>query len=123
MRSFGINGHVKLPGPSQNQPNVYEFGTPYKAIYEDLRAKDEALYEHKGLLQVSRGPADQPAVLAAGNHSQFCRWPVMCNAAFCTACKGYSKPSKSELLAMQMLRRNMSVKHAPQRWQDNDGTV
>ena len=79
MGSFGINGHVKLPGPCQNQPNVYEFGTPYKAIYEDLRAKDEAFYEHKGLLQVSRGPADQPAVLAAGNHSQLCTWPVISN--------------------------------------------
>lgn len=32
----------------------------------------------------------------------------------------YSKPSKSELLVTQMLRRNMGVKHAPQRWQDNE---
>ncbi|CAL5227577.1 g10573 [Coccomyxa viridis] len=67
--SFGINGHVKLPGPTQHQPNVYNFGTPYEVIYRDLRSKDEAFYEQKGLLQ--------------------------------------------------MLQRNMSIKLAPQRWQDN----
>jgi RNA polymerase II subunit A C-terminal domain phosphatase SSU72 len=73
VESFGINGHVKLPGPSQYQPNVYEFGTPYKAIYDDLRAKDEALYEHKGLLQASRGPADQLNLPPAGNCSHSSR--------------------------------------------------
>ncbi len=50
--SFGVNGHVKLPGPTQHQPNVYNFGTPYEVIYKDLRSKDEAFYEQKGLLQV-----------------------------------------------------------------------
>ena len=50
--SFGVNGHVKLPGPTQHQPNVYNFGTPYHVIYKDLRSKDEAFYEQKGLLQV-----------------------------------------------------------------------
>ena len=52
VASYGVNGHVKLPGPTQRQPNVYEFGTPYEVIYEDLRSKDEKFYEHKGLLQV-----------------------------------------------------------------------
>jgi len=32
---------------------VYEFGTPYEIIYEDLRSKDEGFYEKKGLLQVT----------------------------------------------------------------------
>ena len=56
VASYGVNGHVKLPGPTQRQPNVYEFGTPYEVIYEDLRSKDEKFYEHKGLLQVHKPP-------------------------------------------------------------------
>ena len=56
VASYGVNGHVKLPGPTQRQPNVYEFGTPYEVIYEDLRSKDEKFYEHKGLLQVLKPP-------------------------------------------------------------------
>lgn len=59
---------MKLPGPSQKDPNVYDFGTPYKQIYEELKQKDSALYTRNGLLN--------------------------------------------------MLERNMSVKEAPQRWQD-----
>ena len=51
--SFGVNGHVKLPGPTQQQPNVYNFGTPYQTIYNDLKSKDEGFYEQKGLLQVA----------------------------------------------------------------------
>lgn len=30
--SFGVGAHVKLPGPSQKEPNVYKFGTPYKEV-------------------------------------------------------------------------------------------
>ena len=29
VSSFGVNGHVKLPGASQREPIVYVFGTPY----------------------------------------------------------------------------------------------
>ena len=51
--SYGVGGHVKLPGPGANSPNIYEFGTPYKTILEDLRAKDSELYARNGLLQVA----------------------------------------------------------------------
>ncbi|KAK9146745.1 hypothetical protein Sjap_006648 [Stephania japonica] len=42
--SYGTGAHVKLPGPSLREPNVYEFGTPYKHMFDDLRRKDPELY-------------------------------------------------------------------------------
>ncbi|KAI9080073.1 hypothetical protein K1719_038006 [Acacia pycnantha] len=67
--SYGTGAHVKLPGPSLREPNVYEFGTPYKQMFDDLRRKDQELYKRNGILP--------------------------------------------------MLKRNSTVKLAPQRWQDN----
>ncbi|CAM8924523.1 unnamed protein product [Rhodiola kirilowii] len=67
--SYGTGAHVKLPGPSLREPNVYDFGTPYKQMFDDLRRKDPELYKRNGVLP--------------------------------------------------MLKRNMGVKLAPQRWQDN----
>ncbi|KAK4283369.1 hypothetical protein QN277_000324 [Acacia crassicarpa] len=67
--SYGTGAHVKLPGPSLREPNVYDFGTPYKQMFDDLRRKDQELYKRNGILP--------------------------------------------------MLKRNSTVKLAPQRWQDN----
>jgi len=50
--SYGVGQHVKLPGASAREPNVYEFGTPYKAIYEDLSSKNSELYTRNGLLKM-----------------------------------------------------------------------
>eukprot|EP00884_Botryococcus_braunii_P018370 jgi/Botrbrau1/5216/Bobra.0172s0080.1 len=52
VRSFGVAGHVKLPGSSAKTPNVYDFGTPYKQMFEDLRKKDVDLYTRNGLLRM-----------------------------------------------------------------------
>jgi len=69
VASYGVGGHVKLPGPNAKSPNTYKFGTPYQTIYDDLMAKDPALYTRNGLLK--------------------------------------------------MVKRNIGVKHAPERWQNS----
>lgn len=43
--SYGTGSQIKLPGPTRNQPNVYDFGvTTYQEIFNDLSAKDRDLY-------------------------------------------------------------------------------
>lgn len=53
--SYGVGTCVRLPGPNRFEPNVYEFGTPYKAILADLRSKpaaDQPHYERLGLISM-----------------------------------------------------------------------
>ncbi|KAH0748247.1 hypothetical protein KY290_027479 [Solanum tuberosum] len=69
VASYGTGQHVKLLGPSIREPNVYDFGTPYKQMFDNLCRKDVKLYSRNGILP--------------------------------------------------MLKRNLGVKLAPERWQDN----
>lgn len=49
--SFGTGSLVRLPGPSINQPNVYNFNnTSYASMYNELLGKDQRLYRANGIL-------------------------------------------------------------------------
>lgn len=50
VKSFGTGEKVKIPGSSADKPNIYEFGTSYAEIYQDLLEKDKSLYTQNGLL-------------------------------------------------------------------------
>ncbi|KAM1586433.1 hypothetical protein PS2_039221 [Malus domestica] len=50
VASYGTRAHVKLLGPSLRGPNIYDFGTPYKQMFDDLRRKDPELYKRNGVL-------------------------------------------------------------------------
>ncbi|XP_034943467.1 RNA polymerase II subunit A C-terminal domain phosphatase SSU72 [Chelonus insularis] len=52
VKSFGTGDKVKLPGSGPDRPNVYDFGTSYNEIYNDLLAKDKQLYTQMGLLHM-----------------------------------------------------------------------
>jgi hypothetical protein len=44
--SYGVGGHVKLPGAGPGMANSYDFGIhTYKYIYEDLKAKVRRISE------------------------------------------------------------------------------
>lgn len=104
VRSFGTGTNVRLPGPSQDRPNVYEFGTPYAHILQDLKKKD---------LKLSVLPPPPPAIPARRRIDVF----------VCSVCR-YTQTG-----LIKMLERNnnetfhQSGKMFPERWYDMDANL
>lgn len=52
VKSYGTGDTVRLPGPTPENPNIYDFGVTYDAIYKDLAAKEKTFYTQIGLLSM-----------------------------------------------------------------------
>mmetsp|Transcript_25362 Transcript_25362/g.63620 ORF Transcript_25362/g.63620 Transcript_25362/m.63620 type:complete len:196 (-) Transcript_25362:769-1356(-) len=52
VESFGTNTQVKLPGPSIDRPNVFDFGVPYQFMHDTLIERDSQLYTRNGILSL-----------------------------------------------------------------------
>ena len=52
VKSFGVGTTVKLPGPSSDRPNIYDFTVTYDEMYKDLFNRDPHLYTQNGILHM-----------------------------------------------------------------------
>ncbi|KAG0092673.1 RNA polymerase II subunit A C-terminal domain phosphatase [Podila epicladia] len=52
VSSYGTGTMVRLPGPTADRPNIYNFGKPYDDVYQELKDRDEQLYSSNGLLSM-----------------------------------------------------------------------
>lgn len=105
---------VRLPGPSADKPNTYEFGTPYDVMYQDLKSKDERLYVHSLPCHLPL----PPALTHQSGHLERDRSEI---AKTHPRFEMYHRYTANGLLSM--LDRNRRIKRAPERWQESTSVV
>ncbi|KAH3661961.1 hypothetical protein OGAPHI_006140 [Ogataea philodendri] len=54
VRSYGTGTSVRLPGPTIDQPNVFDFGTPYTSILDKLNTQDLRIHKANGVLDMTK---------------------------------------------------------------------
>eukprot|EP00300_Choanocystis_sp_HF-7_P015251 c18988_g1_i1.p2 GENE.c18988_g1_i1~~c18988_g1_i1.p2 ORF type:complete len:173 (+),score=44.61 c18988_g1_i1:117-635(+) len=60
--SYGTNSKIRLPGPTADRPNVFEFGTSYSTMLKQLSSENADLYIQNGVLDMlERNMAIKPA--------------------------------------------------------------
>eukprot|EP00039_Didymoeca_costata_P010201 m.136710 g.136710 ORF g.136710 m.136710 type:complete len:236 (-) comp14735_c0_seq4:1524-2231(-) len=53
VKSYGSGNQVKIPGPSIDKPNKWDFdGTTYDEMYKELERQDKDLYTQNGMLSM-----------------------------------------------------------------------
>jgi RNA polymerase II subunit A C-terminal domain phosphatase SSU72 len=52
VSSYGAGSRVRLPGLTQDDPRVFEFGTPYHVMFRNLYNEDTAFYAGNGMLRM-----------------------------------------------------------------------
>ncbi|KAF1785811.1 RNA polymerase II subunit A [Phytophthora cactorum] len=50
--SFGAGNRVRFPGPSRDDPRIYEFFTPYETMYRELKTESAELFKRNGVLSM-----------------------------------------------------------------------
>eukprot|EP00055_Hartaetosiga_balthica_P005417 m.15865 g.15865 ORF g.15865 m.15865 type:complete len:243 (+) comp4535_c0_seq1:44-772(+) len=75
VASYGTGTCVKLPGPSIQEPNCYDFDSvSYDFMYKDLEKKDKAFYTANGILSMldrNRGIKDHPEKFQQARDARF----------------------------------------------------
>ncbi|KNC54916.1 RNA polymerase II subunit A domain phosphatase SSU72 [Thecamonas trahens ATCC 50062] len=84
VSSFGTGSQIKIPGPSRDKPNCYEYGTAtYKDVYEDLLSKDEELYRRNGMLAMLERNIDTKTMPEKWQHANHADADVQVDVVVC----------------------------------------
>jgi len=103
VESYGTGDKVKLPGPTPDKPNVYEFGVAhYDYIYQDLSNKDRHMYGMGGQEETPNSVKTK------------CQFHLRINKVDAFLCR-YTQNG-----LLHMLDRNRRIKAKPERFQASE---